>query len=662
MYIDNKAEPVRIIAAEEQREIFSVKTHSDFNLRHFKYLMLQYLKNLLSSPELHSKIRRLSPDEKMELKGQFQDIILNVLTLIPEISKALDHQKMKPFEKSWHVILQSSFDILEASIDILEADMLLVVVENLILHEFLLVRKKVIELLNRKLEENLFDEVDDRKLLKLLKPLREICESIGDDSNVAADDVVQQVALMSIKLLARRLCEESPDEFVEILGDLTKTLENENIKLAVKVNLIVCIAELTAGLRVQAIGQLGNFMPKILELLKLQDDPTSFLLLYSVVTAILRIIETVAVFLSPYLVPIVSHLCRLMPTLKLVEDSKITLTVTKITKIWSTMAELVPKRVLIPAIDEVYEKIVSKSNFASIEPLMELLHEIIQKTEMKDLKEHMSDLTEFFLKSLKIRSDVEDDSSVNDIEASVMKSFVALTLKLSEGSFRPLFEELHTWALRDDPTKFDRAITFFRLTTEISGSLKSLFLLFASDVVDSAGPLLDKCNHIKSDNRCFDDEEKNLYLATFILKTLYNIFLHDHQNFINGHRFDAIMQPIVDMIENEKVLADATHQELLKMTIAQLPCSASDDILWKQLNYQVLMKTRSDTAEQRIFGLKICVEIAKKLGQSFESLVPETIPFLSELLEDEDYRVVEATQSGVRELEETVGESLQKYL
>lgn len=660
MFIDHKPGSVRIIASEEQKEIFSVKTHSDVNLRHFKYLVLQFLKNLLSSSELHQKIRRLSAVERMELKGQFQDIILNVLTLIPEISKALDHQRMKPFEKSWHVILQNSFDILEASIDILEADMLIVVVQNLIPHDFLLVRKKILELLNRKLEEKYFNEVDDKKLLKLLKPLREIYEGIGDESNVALE-VVQQVSLMSIKLLARQLCENNPEEFVEILEDLTKILETEKIKLAVKVNLIVCIAELTADLRVQAIGQLGNFMPKILDLLTVQDDPTSFLLLYSVVTAILRIIETVAVFLSPYLVQIISHLCRLMPMLNLIDDSKISSTLTKVTKIWSTLAELVPKRVLIPAIDEVYEKIVEKSQFSSIEPLMNLLHEIIQQTEMKDLKEHMAEVTEFFLKALKIRSEVEG-KNVNEIEGSVMKSFVALTLKLSEGSFRPLFEELHSWALIEEPTKFDRAITFFRLTTEISGSLKSLFLLFASDVVDSAGPLLDKCNMAKTDTRCFEDEEKNLYLATFILKTLYNIFLHDHQNFISGQRFDLIMQPIVDMIENESVLRNADHQELLKMTIAQLPCSASDDILWKQLNYQVLMKTRSDTPEQRILGLKICVEIAKKLGQSFESLVPETIPFLSELLEDEDYKVVEATQKGVRDLEETVGESLQKYL
>lgn len=193
MFIDGK--PQRI-SADEEKVIFSVKTHTDVQLRHFKYLTLQFLKNLLSSPEVITKTAKMNTE--MELKNQFHDIILNVLTLIPEMSKALDHQKMKPFEKSWHAILQNSFDILEAAIELQAPDMLLVVVENLMLHEFLLVRKKVIELLNRKLEENYFDAVEEKKLLKIVVPLKRICETVGDKAYTAIE-VVQQSALMSIR-------------------------------------------------------------------------------------------------------------------------------------------------------------------------------------------------------------------------------------------------------------------------------------------------------------------------------------------------------------------------------------------------------------------------------------------------------------------------------
>lgn len=656
-------------AADDAKEIFGLKTHSEMQLRHFKYLTVQFLKTLLSSPEVVTKVQLMSLDAKLELKAQFADIILNLLTLLPELSNTLDRQKTKTLERSWQAILNNAFDILEASIFLLAPDMLLIVTKSLLLNEFLLVRKKAIELLNRKLEENYFDEVDDEKLLKLMEPLRTICDSIGDADAKTANEVVQQSALMMVKLLARKLCAEHPDEFVEILEQLTDAMDNEKIKTPVMVNLVICVAELTANLKVRAIGMLGRFMPNILRLVAVRDDePAAFLLLYSAVTALSKVIETVPLFLSPYLTQMISQLTRLVPGLKTMSDGKIPLTMAKIAKIWTLMAQLVPTRVLVPAIDEVYEKIVSKGQFASVEPLMELMLEIFQHSDGKDVKSYQAELTEFFLKAMQFRSEVVgkaeiEFAQINDVELNIIKALVALIMKLSEGSFRPLFESIFTWAIRDEPDNYNRSITFFRLTNEVSVALKSLFLLFSSELVDSAGPMLDKCNPSKhDDDSCFgDDKVKNLYLTEFILRTLHNIFLHDHQNFINTQRFDVIMQPIVDQIENEFVLADERMQELVRTCVAQLAIAASDDILWKQLNYQVLMKTRADDPGQRIFGVKVCVDMAKKLGEDFEPLVPETIPFLSELLEDEDYKVVEACQNGVRELETTVGESLQKY-
>lgn len=649
-----------VAASGEEKVIFSVKTHSDAQLRHFKYMTLLFLKSFLTSPEVMLKTASLTPDGKMELKTQFQDLILNVLSLISELKKSSDHQRK--FEKSWHAILQNSVDILEAAIALLAPDMLLIAIQNLMLHESPMVRKKVIELLNRKLEENYFANIED-KLLKAMEPLKEICDSIGDKKN--AMEGVQQAALTTIKLLAKRLADENPDEFVEILEQLTKALDNENIRTPVLVNLVVCVAELTAVLKVRAIGMLGEIMPSFLNLMTIRNDDSScFMLLLSVVTATLRVIETVPLFLSPYLVQIIAQLTRLSPGLKLLKEGKVILTLGKIAKVWTALAQLVPTRVLIPAIDEVYEKIIAKKHYESIESLMELMFEIFQHVEGKDVKGYQAELTEFFLRAMSFRDEAQIDfEKINVIELCIIKSLVALILKLSEGSFRPLFESIFTWAIRDEPDNFNRAITFFRLTTEVSAALKSLFLLFSSDLVDSAGPMLDKCNPMKhDDDSCFgDDKVKNLYLTQFILKTLQNIFLHDHQNFVNTNRFDTIMQPIVDQIENKFVMNDDAMQSLVRATVAQLAVAASDDILWKQLNYQVLMKTRADDPSQRIFGIKVCVEMAKKLGEDFEPLVPETIPFLSELLEDEDYKVVEACQNGVRELEATVGESLQKY-
>lgn len=629
---------------------------------------MQFLKNLLLSPEVVSKASELDKEVKLEMKGLFQEMILNVLTLLPEISNGSKHQHK--YEKSWLAILQNGFDVLEGTIALLAPELLLVVVANLLLHEFALVRKKVVELLNRKLEVGFFDSCEDQKLMMLMDPIRQICETIGEEDANTALECVQQSILITIRLLAKRLAVDHPDEFVEILEQLTNTVGNEKIKTAILLQLILCIAELTAVLKVRAIGLLGVFMPCLLNYATeiREDDQTRFLLLYSVVSAILRIIETVPLFISPYLPQLIAQLSRLTPGLKLLDDGKITLTLTKISKVWTSLAQLIPTRVLIPAIDEVYGKVLKKGLYSAVEPLMDLMFEIFQNIDGKEVKNYQSEFMDFFLKALQFRCDVLESKTIsfeeiNAVESCIIKALVGMSLKLSEGSFRPLFERTMIWAIKDEPENYDRAITFFRLTSEVSAALKSLFLLFSSELVDAAGPLLDKCNPMKNaEGSCFgEDSDKNLYLTEFILRTLDNIFLHDHQNFINTQRFDIVMQPIVDQIENELVLENEKIHQLVSHCVSHLAVAASDDILWKQLNYQVLMKTRSDNAAMRIFGIEVCVDMAKTLGEDFEPLVPETMPFLSELLEDEDYKVVDACQKGVRELETTVGESLQKY-
>jgi U3 small nucleolar RNA-associated protein 10 len=294
----------------------------------------------------------------------------------------------------------------------------------------------------------------------------------------------------------------------------------------------------------------------------------------------------------------------------------------------------------------------------------------------EDFKAQQNELSEFFLKALEFRCDQESEAideeegitvvfgDVNEAEGFVIKAFVALVLKLSESSFRPLYFSLYDWAIRNSDSK-EKLITFYRLSDGIAEALKSLFVLFASDVILNAAEVLDKLNIGKVEgaaNLYFpDDPEKNLYLMEQILKTLYNIFLHDRQNFINPHRFDVLMQPIVDQLENEMLLENQALRTLLINCLGQLAVAASDDILWKQMNYQILLKARNNNSEVRIFSLNACLEVARKLGEEFQPLLPETIPFLAELLEDENYKVEEACQKTVQELEKILGEPLQKY-
>lgn len=88
---------------------------------------------------------------------------------------------------------------------------------------------------------------------------------------------------------------------------------------------------------------------------------------------------------------------------------------------------------------------------------------------------------------------------------------------------------------------------------------------------------------------------------------------------------------------------------------------AADDILWKSLNYQILLKTKNILPQIRIGALETIVAIAAKLGDDYLMLLPETIGSLAELLEDEDERVEIAMKNAIQKMEDVLGQPIREY-
>ena len=96
--------------------------------------------------------------------------------------------------------------------------------------------------------------------------------------------------------------------------------------------------------------------------------------------------------------------------------------------------------------------------------------------------------------------------------------------------------------------------------------------------------------------------------------------------------------------------------------LAQLAVTAGSDAQWKPINHAVLMATRSIDARTRLLGLEAAAQLADRLAEEYLVLLPETLPFLSELLEDPEHAVEARAAEVVRRLEELSGESLGQYL
>lgn len=74
------------------------------------------------------------------------------------------------------------------------------------------------------------------------------------------------------------------------------------------------------------------------------------------------------------------------------------------------------------------------------------------------------------------------------------------------------------------------------------------------------------------------------------------------------------------------------------------------------------MQTRSEKIRARILGLRIVKYLLEHLREEYLVFLPETIPFLGELLEDAELSVKSLAQEILKEMESISGESLQQYL
>lgn len=399
-----------------------------------------------------------------------------------------------------------------------------------------------------------------------------------------------------------------------------------------------------------------------------------------------KLFETIPAFMSSYLVDSVISLGAFKTCLrdiKVNKDSgcqKSLGILQRITTIWTKIAVGIELRVLVYKFDDIYNELMIKERYNEVEALMELVQETIHHHKSQEMPDVHEVLSRFYLHSLeyrdKLQKSIEKNNfltmeQVNRVEESIIKAFVSWVLKLSESSFRPLYHRVYSWALQQTKSK-ESIITFFLLTKRIAMTFKTLFVVFAGDFIDDAARILNDCNislnhkenecnlNTRSDKNV--DEKVNQLTIQSILETLYTVLLHDNKQFINAQRFRILSPAIVDQLENPVVLEEKSLQDTLRLCIVQLAIDVSDDVMCKELNNLILLKTRSNQPEARIFALECCVAIAKQLTNEFTTLLPDTAGYIAELMEDGNPRVEKRVKKLIQEMESYIGESIQNHL
>uniref|UniRef100_A0A8C3JLC2 HEAT repeat-containing protein 1 n=1 Tax=Calidris pygmaea TaxID=425635 RepID=A0A8C3JLC2_9CHAR len=644
-------------------QLFNVESHSDKQLRHFKFLSVSFMSQLLSSQSFVKKI--VECEETEELQKLEQRLLEEVLHYINTVASSVEGNVDKPTAKFWRVLLNKSYDMLDKVNALLPTETFIPVIRGLMTNQLPSVRRKAMELLNNKVQQRTKWQKSQVRQSKLVPELIAIvqCKRKEEEEEQAIN---RQTALFSLKLLCKGFGTENPLPFVPVLKTAIDLISSEKEEKNVMGSALLCIAEVTCTLKAQAIPQLPRLMPALLKTLKNKKELVSNeIYLLSAITALLKVAETLPHFLSPYLLDCLLQVVRLEKiVVEFGPSSQISLRVTSLKTILATR---LASRILLPAVTKCYSE-VANTRKNCLGPLMNILKEHIVCMEKEHLTSHQSELTAFFMRALDFRTEhAEDDlEEVGKTEAYIIDCLISMVMKLSEASFRPLFFKLFDWSKTESTLK-DRLLTFHRIADCIADKLKGLFTLFAGHLVKPFAETLNQVNISKTDEAFFDSEnstEKGCLLLQFTMDCLHKLFLFDTQKFLSKERAETLMMPLVDQLEN-MLGGDEKFQE--RVTAHLIPCIAqfsvamADDSLWKPLNYQILLKMRHTSAKVRFAALLALVEVAQKLKENYLVLLPESIPFLAELMEDECEEVEQQCQKTIHQLEVILGEPLQSY-
>ncbi|KAI9160506.1 hypothetical protein LWI28_008767 [Acer negundo] len=523
-----------------------------------------------------------------------------------------------------------------------------------------------------------------------------------DNSNEESNTSLKLVAVSTLEALANRF-PSYYSVFNMCLASVTNSISSRN--LAISSSCLRTTGALINVLGPKALVELPRIMENVVKKSReicvcidvknnTEDSSVKESLMASILITLEAVIDKLGGFLNPYLGDI-TKLLVLHPEYVVGSDLKLKVKAEAVRRL---LTEKIPVRLALPPLMKIYSGAVDAGD-SSLVIAFEMLGNIVGRMDKSSVGGFHVKIFDHCLLALDVRRQhCVSVQNIDIVEKSVIGTMIALTMKLTETMFRPLFVRSIEWAESDvedtvsmGSKSLSRAITFYGLVNKLAESHRSLFVPYFKYLLEGCVRHLTDAGDVKTANLTrkkkkarmqevgTDLKEENnssvkiWQLRALVVSSLHKCFLYDTGSlkFLDSSNFQALLKPIVSQLVVEPPADLEGHlnvpsvkevDDLLVVCIGQMAVTAGTDLLWKPLNHEVLMQTRSEKVRSRILGLRIVKYFLENLKEEYLVLLPETIPFLGELLEDVELPVKSLAQDIVKEMEFMSGESLRQYL
>jgi len=182
-------------------------------------------------------------------------------------------------------------------------------------------------------------------------------------------------------------------------------------------------------------------------------------------------------------------------------------------------------------------------------------------------------------------------------------------------------------------------------------NLKSIVTSYATYILENAVQIL-KSMDMKN------EASKELWVR--VLRTLTKCFEHDQDDFWQTPSHFNSISPIL--------VSQFLHAPTLPLLATLIPCivelaaSTESSDQHKELNSSILKHLRSENASVRLAAVECEQAFMDRVGEEWLPMLPEMLPFISELQEDDDETVERETHRWIVKIEGCMGESLDSML
>lgn len=288
----------------------------------------------------------------------------------------------------------------------------------------------------------------------------------------------------------------------------------------------------------------------------------------------------------------------------------------------------------------------------------------MDKHSKSTIAKNVSTLSAVFTNALDLRRQLASESEpvevksaeLEEVERTVNDCALKMIYKLNDATFRPIFSELVEWSTsklskQDVAGRTMRQLSVYGFIQTFFGSLKSIVTSYATYIAEGAAKTL-----TVSDLK--DAAQKELWKR--VLRTLAQCFEHDQDGFWQAPAHFSTVAPVI--IEQFLRAGTVDVMEELVPAVVELAAAADSKEHHKELNGTLLKHLRSEQAAVRLAVVKCQQALTQRLGEEWLASLPEMLPYISELQDDDDEVVERENRRWIVGIEEALGESLDSML